>query len=51
MLVIVHLNLILFNMICLHGCVSDGFGIGIVTPVGKDILGDVCSADNHRPIS
>ena len=38
-------------MIRLHGYVPDGFGIVIITPVVKDRLGDVCSADNYRPVT
>ena len=45
--VLVHLKL-LFNMICLHGFVPDGFGIGI--PDIKDRLGDLCLADNYGRI-
>jgi len=48
--VLVHLKL-LFNMICLHGFVSDSFGIGIIIRVVKDRLGDIGSADNYRPIT
>ena len=48
--VFIHLKF-LFNMICMHGFVPDVFGVGIVIPVVKDRLGDICSANNYRPIT
>ena len=50
--VLVHLKL-LFNMICTHGFVPDNFGMGacIIVAVFKDRLGDVCSANNYRPVT
>ena len=48
--IFIHLKL-LFNMICLHGFVPDGFGVGIIIPVTKDRLGDVCATSNYRPIT
>ena len=45
--VLVHLKL-LFNIFCSWWF---WYTIGIVIPVVKDRLGDLCSADNYRPIT
>jgi len=42
---------ILYNLICIHGSVPDDFGIGIVVPVVKDRLGNLCVSDNYRPVT
>ena len=47
---IVHLKL-LFNILMLHGCVPDSFGIGVVIPLVKDKSGDVSNVDNYRGIT
>ena len=48
--ILVHLKL-LFNMMSVHGYVPDDFGVGVVVPVLKDRSGDLCSADNYRPVT
>jgi len=48
--VIVHLKL-LFNMICMHGFVPNNFGVGVITPIIKDKLGNICDVNNYRPIT
>jgi len=42
---------ILFSLICIHGFVPDDFGIGIVVPVVKNRLGNLCISDNYRPVT
>lgn len=39
---IVHLKF-LFNILMLHGCVPESFGIGVVIPLVKDKSADVCN--------
>ena len=41
----------LFNLIMQHGYVPKHFGSGVVVPILKDRLGDVCSLDNYRAIT
>jgi len=42
---IVHLKL-MFNIMSVHGFVSDGFGMRIIVPIVKDNMGDITDVNN-----
>jgi len=42
---------LLFNMTSLHCFVSDDFGIGVITPIIKDRLGDTSDVSNYHGIT
>jgi len=44
---IVHLKH-MFNIMSVHGFVSDGFGIGIIVPIVKNNMGDITDVNNYR---
>jgi len=48
--VFIHLKF-LFNVICMHGFIPDGFDVGIVISAVKDRLCDMCSANNYTSIT
>jgi len=46
----VHLTL-LFNMLLVHRMVPDGFGIGVIIPLLKNVDGNQFNSDNYRGIT